>query len=330
MAITNHPFVSFCMTSYNQREYALIAFKAALAQDYPNMEIIVADDASTDGSVEALKKCAEDSGHTNVHILTAETNLGRTKNFERLFLAAKGELIISADGDDVSEPNRVSRIVEEWVKGGKKATVIVHDGIKIDPKGRQLGYVGVRGADCPLGACMAFSPRVVRDFEPAKIPGSAQDHILPRRALWIGEELRMKDRLVRYRVGTGVSSILYRRRAPELRMTGIRIAGYRQSLLDLDYCLKKGMLGEEKVKTLRRSCEEGICRNEAVAKLIDGRSVAERWQALKMLYPRAPFDHVSWLRLPYLLPAPLADAIYFCYDSVKAAFNILRYSKRRV
>ena len=46
------PFVSFCMTSYNQREYALIALKAALAQDYPNMEIIVADDASTDGSVE--------------------------------------------------------------------------------------------------------------------------------------------------------------------------------------------------------------------------------------------------------------------------------------
>ena len=48
------PLVSFCMTSYNQREYALMALEAAFRQDYPNMEIIVSDGASTDGSAEAL------------------------------------------------------------------------------------------------------------------------------------------------------------------------------------------------------------------------------------------------------------------------------------
>ena len=321
----NSPFVSFCMTSYNQREYALIALKAALVQDYPNMEIIVADDASTDGSAKVLQKCAAESGRDNVHIMTAESNLGRTKNFERLFLAAKGELIISADGDDISEPNRVSRIVEEWVKGGKRATIIVHDGIKIDPKGRPIGYVGVRSADCPLGACMAFSPRVVRDFEAATVPGSAQDHVLPRRGLWIGEVLRMNDRLVRYRVGTGVSSILYRRRRPELQMTGIRIAGYRQNILDLDYCCRKGMLDASKVEELKRSCEEGIRRNAAIAQLISGRTFVERWHALRTLYPRMLRDRASWLRLPYLLPEPLADAIYFCYDSAKTALRLLLY-----
>ena len=52
------PFVSFCMTSYNQREYALMGLDAAIKQDYPNLEIIVSDDASTDGSVCALRKYA--------------------------------------------------------------------------------------------------------------------------------------------------------------------------------------------------------------------------------------------------------------------------------
>ena len=311
------PFVSFCITSHNQCEYALLALKAAIAQDYQNMEIIVADDASTDGSAEALQRYAIESGRNNVRILTSETNLDRMKNFERLFLAARGELIIEADGDDISEPNRVSRIVEEWEKGGKRATVIIHDGIKIDPKGRVVGHVGCRSIECPLGACMAFSPRVVKEFPSAAIPNCIQDHVFTPRALWIGEPLVMPDRLVRYRVGSGISSVMYNRRATELRMARIRESGYRQSLLDLEHCIRSGMMTEEKSLPIRKLCEDGIVRSAATVQLIEGAGIVEKWLAYKTLYGKGVFDPASWLRLPYLLPWRLCMPFYFCYDAIK-------------
>ena len=325
------PFISFCMTSHNQREYAILALKAALAQDYPNMEIIVADDASTDGSAEALMKIAEESRRANVRILTSERNLGNIGNFERLFLAARGEFIIEADGDDISEPNRASRIVEEWTKGGKKATLVIHGGVKIDLKGRAVGVVGTRSADAPLGACMAYSPRVVRDFPRATVLGCAQDHVFARRAVWMGEVLTMPDRLVRYRVGSGVSSIMYNRRATERRMAHIRAAGCRQSLVDLDYCVARGMIDGARAPAIRRQCEIGAEQNDALVALIEKSSLRERWRAYKTLYPRGMKDRAGWLRLPYLLPFNLGLPLYFAYDGAKAVFRMFkaRFGKGR-
>lgn len=277
-----NPFVSFCMTSYNQREYALIALKAAINQDYDNMEIIVSDDCSIDGSAEALKKMASSSGR-NVKVLTSEKNNGILANYEKLFKEATGELIIGADGDDISEPNRVSKIVEAWIREDKKPTVIFHDGWKIDSCGRRIGTIGRRSVSAPLGACMAFSPKVVEGFPISLVKGCYQDHVLGRRALFFGSELYIPERLVQYRVGVGVSSVLLSRRMPEKRATLARIAGYEQSKIDLKYLTERNLIDIKEADSLVRTYETAIFKEKLFLNLIEG-DFRIRVNAYKTLY----------------------------------------------
>ena len=323
------PFVSFCMTSYNQCNYAVIALEAAMKQDYPNMEIIVSDDGSTDGSVAALRKVvamnSASAREKNVRILDSNVNAGVLTNYERLFKESRGELIIGADGDDISEPNRVSRIVEEWVKGGKKATVIFHDGWKIDCQGNVIGKVGRRSAELPLGACMAYSPRVVLEFPAGTVKGCYQDHVLGRRGALIGETLFIPDCLVRYRVGSGDSSVLMYRRGPELRSAKAREAGYRQSLIDLEHLFKAGGIDEECYVKLHDSYEASVEKNHALIHLIDG-NFRERLSAYKYLYGRSVGAGV--LKLPYILPRWMGDLLYGCMDTVRIFARRLLYARK--
>ncbi|MBR1871017.1 MAG: glycosyltransferase [Kiritimatiellae bacterium] len=49
------PLVSFCISCYNQERYIAQALESAFAQTYGNMEIVISDDCSTDGTVGAIK-----------------------------------------------------------------------------------------------------------------------------------------------------------------------------------------------------------------------------------------------------------------------------------
>ncbi len=49
------PLVSFCVLCYNQKQYIREGVKAALAQTYSPLEVIVSDDGSTDGSFEEIR-----------------------------------------------------------------------------------------------------------------------------------------------------------------------------------------------------------------------------------------------------------------------------------
>lgn len=322
------PLVSFCMTSYNQREYALMALEAAFRQDYPNMEIIVSDGASTDGSTEALIEFSKKNVQwkDRVKILTSDHNIGCTANYEKLFIAARGELVISADGDDISEPNRVSRIVEEWLKAGKKASVIFSDGWKIDGAGNVIGRIGRRSVGCPLGACMAFSPRVVLDFPAVTYSSGYQDHIFARRGILIGSVLQLEDHLIRYRVGSGVSSVLLNRRMPELRSAKGRAASFCQSIIDVEYWQGKGFIDSVRCRQLCGQFKELIDRNLTFAKLIEGRHFAERLTAYRKLYKHISVDAI--LRIPYLLPKSLGDFLYGIYGALGFAVRRVSYLRK--
>ena len=234
-------------------------------------------------------------------------------------------MIVGADGDDISEPNRVSRIVEEWVKTGKKATVIFHDGWKIDGAGHVVGEIGLRTISAPLGACMAYSPKVVSDFPACSVRGCFQDHVLGRRGALIGDVLFIKDHLVRYRVGTGVSSVLQYRRGPELRAARARVAGCRQSLMDIDYCVNKGLIGESRHDSLRSEYEGYIVRNEDFIKLIEG-SFRGRLASFVRLYGRSNSIRNGILRIPYLFPRAIGDFVYGVYDTLRAMRGRHKYS----
>lgn len=317
------PFVSFCLTSYNQRLYIGAAVEAALAQDYENMEIIISDDASSDGSVDLIKSIVRDCKRLpkgGVRILESECNLGIVGNYEKMFKVAKGELFVGADGDDISLPNRVSRIVEAWIADGRNATIIFNDGIKIDPQGNEVGIVANRTVSAPLGALMTYSRICVDRFPAVAESGAAQDHVFNRRCAMLGPSLHVAERLVLYRLGTGVSSIWQSRRRSESRMAEIRRCGYLQSLKDIESA--RPLIGESVCERLKAEYLQGIEREKAGLILRQSKSFLERWCAWRALYPR--MSKGALLYIPYLLPVALGDFLFDTQTKVKYFLYKLR------
>ncbi|KUG21775.1 glycosyltransferase pgli [hydrocarbon metagenome] len=106
------PLVTIIIPTYNQADYLGDAVRSALRQDYANLEIIIADDCSSDNTPEIAKKYA---GDERLKYYRNETNLGKTANYRRtLYEFAGGEWILNLDGDDyLTDDNYISFAVEQ-------------------------------------------------------------------------------------------------------------------------------------------------------------------------------------------------------------------------
>lgn len=202
------PLVSFCLKSYNQKEYIRDALDCAFKQTYHPLEIVVCDDGSTDGSDELIRTMItaylKNGGDHKVRYSRNETNIGIALNCQKAYLMAKGDLIINADGDDISYPHRTSEIVKAWLADGRRASVILHDADLIDFSGRRLNKLhGVPSPEYPFGAMMAYSRKVVTDFGSIIFPGCYDDDVFSWRAMMLGGVVKVRLPLIAYRIGTG-------------------------------------------------------------------------------------------------------------------------------
>lgn len=107
----NLPLVSVVISVYNCEATVEAALDSIRAQTYPNWELVVCDDCSTDGTPAALKKMAERVGRARFILLSNSSNRKLPYSLNRCLKAASGELIARMDGDDISEPNRLARQV---------------------------------------------------------------------------------------------------------------------------------------------------------------------------------------------------------------------------
>jgi glycosyltransferase involved in cell wall biosynthesis len=104
------PDVSVILTSYNCAPYLGDAIESILNQSFSSIELLISDDASTDGSAElASSYAAHDS---RVRLFRHERNTGYLSNFNFLLSQATGEFIANQDADDWSGPDRLKQQVE--------------------------------------------------------------------------------------------------------------------------------------------------------------------------------------------------------------------------
>lgn len=127
--------VSVIMPNYNHAPYLKERMDSILAQDYPDFEVILLDDASTDESAAILSEYAK---HPKVKaFLRAETNSGNTfVQWERGLKEATGEYVWIAESDDVAEPTLLSRLVEAIEE--KYAMLVFCHSQWIDDKGQPI------------------------------------------------------------------------------------------------------------------------------------------------------------------------------------------------
>jgi glycosyltransferase involved in cell wall biosynthesis len=107
---TAHPLVSIVVATYNGARYIEAQMDSLIAQTYPNTEIVVVDDRSTDNTLEILEKYAR--RHNNIRVFENVTNLGYIKNFEKGASLAKGEYISFSDQDDIWAPEKTTVLMD--------------------------------------------------------------------------------------------------------------------------------------------------------------------------------------------------------------------------
>lgn len=100
------PLVSVVIPAYNCSAYIAMAVQSALDQDYPNKEIIVVDDGSTDGTAAVL------AGFGDHIIVIRQPNSGVASARNQGMRKARGELIALLDADDLWLPGKLRKQVE--------------------------------------------------------------------------------------------------------------------------------------------------------------------------------------------------------------------------
>jgi glycosyltransferase involved in cell wall biosynthesis len=105
MSVIKAGTVSICIPTYNSEETIEATLRGALSQDWPSIEIIVSDDASTDGTV---RKIAE-LGDERVRLMRNERNLGLVGNWNASVRYSSGEFVKLLPADDVIASTCVSR-----------------------------------------------------------------------------------------------------------------------------------------------------------------------------------------------------------------------------
>lgn len=126
------------MPNYNHAPYLKERMDSILAQDYPEIEVILLDDASTDESVAVLRTYESDPRVKT--LIVNPSNSGNTfLQWQRGLKESTGEYVWIAESDDVAEPGLLSRLVETLEK--KKAVLAFCNSRWIDSEGHSIPRV---------------------------------------------------------------------------------------------------------------------------------------------------------------------------------------------
>lgn len=135
----NSPLVSIICLCYNHANFVEQALDSVLSQSYTNIELLIADDCSTDNSKEVINKWLEK--HPNIIFIANTTNRGNTKTFNSLLKMAKGEYIIDLAADDVLLPDCVIKQLTLFKTTTFENLAVVYGNAQIiSEKGEDLGY----------------------------------------------------------------------------------------------------------------------------------------------------------------------------------------------
>ena len=116
------PLISILIPCYNGSKFLKFCLDSCLSQTYPNIEIIVIDDGSTDESLKILNEYKEKNSSFNIRVFS-QKNVGVSETRNRLISYANGVYFLFLDADDVLSKETVSDLYEGSNNGSHNLVV---------------------------------------------------------------------------------------------------------------------------------------------------------------------------------------------------------------
>ncbi|PKO70585.1 MAG: hypothetical protein CVU22_00295 [Betaproteobacteria bacterium HGW-Betaproteobacteria-16] len=188
------PLVSVIMPCFNAEKYVEWAARSILQQTWKNLELILVDDCSTDGTPSILKNIA--ASDARVKLLRTPFNAGPYVAKNQGVLAAQGEYITGHDADDWAVPTRISGQLQSQVGLGQP--IAVGYMLRISPLGKftQIASPGMFSPDGVLRKA-SISAFMKADFFHARLGSwdnvryGADSEFLARAAIALGHEVAL-------------------------------------------------------------------------------------------------------------------------------------------
>jgi glycosyltransferase involved in cell wall biosynthesis len=127
------PLVSIITPTFNHARFIEAAIRSVLEQDYRNIEYIVVDGGSTDGSVEIIQRYAD-----RLAWWVSEPDRGQTDAINKGFARARGSILAWLNSDDTYEPGAVTEAVE-FLLNQPEVGMVYGDANFINENGRVTG-----------------------------------------------------------------------------------------------------------------------------------------------------------------------------------------------
>lgn len=210
--------VTALLICFNQEEFVQAAVRDLFAQDFKNLEIILSDDCSSDGTFDIiLEEFKYYRGPHRVCVNRNSFNLGLNRHINSLVSKSSGDLIIPFAGDDRFRADRVRKLAELCAAEDSLLVhsyadfIGVHDA-PVSPIHKNATLYNTfdlrqiaRSPALFIGATAAWHRDLFTKYGPLPETLAYEDLILGFRAALEGRISLVEESLVKYRVGAGTS-----------------------------------------------------------------------------------------------------------------------------
>lgn len=202
--------ISVCIAMHNGRNYIIEELKTILPQLGAEDEVVISDDGSTDGCIQAVNDLHDDRIKIYPFTCAAPMHLTRhlvTLNFENALRQAKGNIIFMADQDDIWMPHKVSACIEQL----QHCDLVLSELSICDGDGKPTGekwFSGKFRQKNPFkifgmtyqGCAMAFNRKVLDAVLPFPAKLLSHDHWIGYIAEMVGKVKYIDEPLMYYRI----------------------------------------------------------------------------------------------------------------------------------
>lgn len=150
---TIFPIISIVTASYNQAQFLEETIRSVLLQGYPNLEYIIIDGGSTDGSVEIIRKYA-----TWLDYWVSEPDQGQVYALVKGFAKSRGRILAFLNSDDVYLPGALDRVAGAFV-ANPNAVAVCGNELWIDPTGQVISEERVHAVSLKELLYLNFLPQ---------------------------------------------------------------------------------------------------------------------------------------------------------------------------